>query len=784
VYVLSDKANALFEYDVADLKASKDPSHPAVGDARKIVFKDVKPDKLEAMTPLPDGRFLASTARFLARDASRDRNFLFILSVEDGGLSANSITVPPELGDVVLERFAGGRQFAQVEGIAVGMKQPNTESYSIMIGIRQFYDRTVDKGNVKSYIYNVKYVTLVVRATVDLKTMSINKEPFDCFDFTEEGVPQEDKPTVPVMGLSDIQRDEDGSYLVLTSREAPYPDEDGKTRPPRLTDHSGALYRVPGWVLEGPECHGSFHLGRPIRTFVAKSEGIAVVEENRQRSYVVVFDDDREWKDLFHMDHNYGMYECFKSDVAISQASTVVPPVATASGAEKRFVKLKEDCRNAEQQNDEQKRKSREELKKFVQGMPKGGLLHAHMTGEYGADDQIRFAEQNGFYIRHKQDHIDELSLTGGVKLERDAPFKIIASEQYCKLDAKSRSYFKPLKDVLMDKNSPRSPHELLTFQDYEPPKEFFYAIFDRKDDIEEYPGATNVLLTEVLKKYVEENIGYVELRINPLYKGKTGNPMVDGREYVESLHEIVEEFNRNLRKQGRPDDVVEVRFVVQVFRDITNWYRSPATLDHEIFQAFALAASDDEDDDLIVGVDLIGSEHETRESGTPTDFLSPLVAAKRRFPGVHLTLHAGESNDRTMNVRDSILLGAERIGHGLNLMDDQFRTIDLAKQRSVLVEICLHCNRFLFHRPIKDHPFWTYLKKGMLLSLNTDNRGIFETDLSDEFVDAILAFDLPWSQVKSLCQNSIAYGFMSKDDRSLIMYRWQERWSKFESNP
>jgi adenosine deaminase CECR1 len=184
--------------------------------------------------------------------------------------------------------------------------------------------------------------------------------------------------------------------------------------------------------------------------------------------------------------------------------------------------------------------------------------------------------------------------------------------------------------------------------------------------------------------------------------------------------------------------------------------------------------------------VDLIGWEKTKPEEGRPTDFQTGLTNAKRHYPRVHLTLHAGESNESTPHVRDSILLGAERIGHGLNLSKDPFKTetMELVTRRSVLIEICLHSNRLLYNVPIVNHPFRCYLKDGMMLSLNTDNRGVFEKSLTEEFVDAVQAFGLSWSQVKTLCENSIDYGFMSRADRITIKTRWRNRWAEFERNP
>jgi len=89
-------------------------------------------------------------------------------------------------------------------------------------------------------------------------------------------------------GLSDLQLDAGGdSFLVLTSHEGIENTRDG---------HSGHLFRVPAEVLLGAAPPAPFPLGRPLREFRAKPEGLAVEPSG---ALVVVFDDDRDWKRLF-----------------------------------------------------------------------------------------------------------------------------------------------------------------------------------------------------------------------------------------------------------------------------------------------------------------------------------------------------------------------------------------------------------------------------------------------------------------------------------------------------
>ena len=62
----------------------------------------------------------------------------------------------------------------------------------------------------------------------------------------------------------------------------------------------------------------------------------------------------------------------------------------------------------------------------------------------------------------------------------------------------------------------------------------------------------------------------------------------------------------------------------------------------------------------------------------------------KAKENGLHVTVHAGESGPAS-NVREAIeVLGAERIGHGYHVMDDE-NVYKFAKKNKVHFEV-IHC--------------------------------------------------------------------------------------------
>lgn len=58
-------------------------------------------------------------------------------------------------------------------------------------------------------------------------------------------------------------------------------------------------------------------------------------------------------------------------------------------------------------------------------------------------------------------------------------------------------------------------------------------------------------------------------------------------------------------------------------------------------------------------------------------------------------------------------------------------------------------------------HPFPEYLRFGIPVCLNTDDRGIFDSNITDEYYTAVTQFDLSWDNLIVLGKNSLKYAFL-----------------------
>lgn len=411
-------------------------------------------------------------------------------------------------------------------------------------------------------------------------------------------------------------------------------------------------------------------------------------------------------------------------------------------------------------------------LERFLREMPKGGELHLHLTGSISPDVVIEWALQHGFYVRHDQRALGQIGLTN------DVDVKLISPATYQRLPtAEGRARFVPLGEFLRgDGEAARRDRlrERFTIQ-YGERWDEFPNVFLRFGELMAYEPVQPDLVRWVVRRAHDERLNYLELRVNPFIIVSAGGAPVEPRAAVAALAAAAADENR----QWPVEERVAVRYVVALGR------HAPDTPD-KLAAAFALVEEDDGDDDVLVGVDLVGPE----ELGPPIKFFPLLIDLARRHPRVRMTLHAGESDRSNLHVRDSILLGARRIGHGTNLFRDPtlsrdvLDTVSLVRSRRVLIEVALTSNDLLVLPPRTLHPFIRYLREGLLVSLNTDDAGIFQTDLTREFTKAVTRGGLSWAQVRQLARNSLEYAFAAERDRQELLRRWEKRIERFERHP
>ncbi len=149
--------------------------------------------------------------------------------------------------------------------------------------------------------------------------------------------------------------------------------------------------------------------------------------------------------------------------------------------------------------------------------------------------------------------------------------------------------------------------------------------------------------------------------------------------------------------------------------------------------------------DQGVIGIDLAGDE--TRFPAAP----HAEAFARARKLEIPITIHAGEGG-RPENIREAVFEhGATRIGHGISLEKDG-ELLKAVRDRGTIFEICLTSNLQTCTVPsLQAHPFGKFFDEKLRLTLNTDDPGISNITLSDEFELAARAFKLEPQEIREL---------------------------------
>jgi adenosine deaminase CECR1 len=99
------------------------------------------------------------------------------------------------------------------------------------------------------------------------------------------------------------------------------------------------------------------------------------------------------------------------------------------------------------------------------------------------------------------------------------------------------------------------------------------------------------------------------------------------------------------------------------------------------------------------------------------------------------------------------------------------------------LVEINLVSNLLLeYVDDYAQHPFPEYLRIGIPVALSTDDRGMWDSTMTDEFYVAVREFNLSWDEVKLLSRNSLTYSFVEDDVKTQLLETYDDRIGVFET--
>ena len=271
------------------------------------------------------------------------------------------------------------------------------------------------------------------------------------------------------------------------------------------------------------------------------------------------------------------------------------------------------------------------------------------------------------------------------------------------------------------------------------------------EDYLKAFPVVNSVLQTpeslervtyELAEDVVKENVRLLEIRFSPVLHTKNGlslenvlTNVLKGKERAEN------EFN------------IRIGIIISSIRSI-----SP-----EVSMELAELTVNYKNRG-VVGFDLAGPEENFPAKDHKEAFFHIINH------NINTTVHAGEAYGAESIHQAIHYTRANRIGHGTRLREDQ----DLLRyvlDHRITLEMCVTCNvQTQCVKSYEDHPIKDYLDAGIRVTVNTDNRLISNTTLTEEYIKVANLYQLTFSELRHLIMNGFKAGFLPYQERKALL--------------
>ena len=252
-------------------------------------------------------------------------------------------------------------------------------------------------------------------------------------------------------------------------------------------------------------------------------------------------------------------------------------------------------------------------------------------------------------------------------------------------------------------------------------------------------PDVIHRITREAIEDAAKDNVNYLELRFTPVALSRAERfPLHDVINWViESTNDAAEKNNIN------------VKLIASV-----NRHESA-----EIAEQVAWLAADHMNNG-IVALDLAGNEAEFPSQ----PFYGLFKEAKQA--GLHVTIHAGEWGP-AKHIREAIEeLGAERIGHGVRVLEDENVTA-LVREHGTACEVCVTSNyQSGVVEALEKHPLMKMVQNGINVTINTDDPSISRITLSHEYYTACTELNMAQYTLKERIVAAAQAGFLPEDEK------------------
>ncbi len=258
-------------------------------------------------------------------------------------------------------------------------------------------------------------------------------------------------------------------------------------------------------------------------------------------------------------------------------------------------------------------------------------------------------------------------------------------------------------------------------------------------------PDVIHRITREAIEDAAKDNVKYMELRFTPVALSRAERF---------PLHDVIDWVMVSTQEAAAQHGVI-VKLIASVNRHEST----------DLAEQVAWLAAEHLDDG-IVALDLAGSEAEY-----PAEpFVGIFKEAKQA--GLHMTIHAGEWGPAE-HVKEAIEeLGAERVGHGVRVLEDQNITA-LARERQTALEVCITSNyQSGVVTSLEAHPLMRLMDAGLNVTINTDDPSISRITLSHEYYTACEELHLQQNALKKRIVAAAQAGFLPDVEKEELVMK------------
>ena len=272
-----------------------------------------------------------------------------------------------------------------------------------------------------------------------------------------------------------------------------------------------------------------------------------------------------------------------------------------------------------------------------------------------------------------------------------------------------------------------------------------FLKVYEAATETLKSPEDYHRLTMAVLEESAASGVVYSETFLSPDFCG--GRDLVAWREYLHAIEEAAVQAERDMG--------ITLRGIVTCIRHF-----GPDKA-RETARCAAETAGD-----WLVGFGIAGDE----KVGKPKDFAYAFDVA--REAGLRLTAHAGEWGGPD-SVRDALsALKVERIGHGVRAIED-LALVDELAERGIVLEVCPGSNVALgLYKDLRAHPIAELHRRGVNVTISTDDPPFFHTTMAKEYDRLNAAFDWDEGVFQDIARTSLDAAFCDADTRAQILKR------------